>query len=141
MLSAVVAATKGFARRLAGMGQKCDALVLLVDDDDVVRRTAAHSLQRLGYQVVQADDGAAALEILQRGEYAVDLVLSDVRMPRLTGPELAHIVSHRWPNLPVLLTSGHARTGDFAERGRVLQVLPKPYSRAQLADAVAAVLS
>jgi CheY-like chemotaxis protein len=110
-------------------------LVLLVEDDEAVRRVAAASLARLGYRVIQAPDGRSALEVLESGLHAIDLVFSDVRMPGLSGADLARIVADRWPQIPVLLTSGHARSADFADL--VCQVLPKPYSRARLASAVA----
>lgn len=117
------------------------ALILLVDDEEVVRRTAARSLERLGYRVLEAVDGRDALEILEAGADDVDLILTDVRMPHLSGDELAHIVSRRWPDIPVVLTSGHARTGDFTEAGMIVSVLPKPYSRAALAETISAALA
>lgn len=117
-----------------------DALILLVDDEEAVRRIAARSLERLGYRVLEAADGRAALEILETYAHTIDLILTDVRMPRLSGDELAHIASRRWPDIPVVLTSGHARTGDFTESGLILPVLPKPYSRAALAETISTAL-
>src|SRR5687767_10214802 len=112
-----------------------ERLVLLVDDDDSVRRVAAQSLRKMGFRVVEATDGRAALLILEKSDDVVELILSDVRMPGLSGDQLADIVSQRWPHLPVLLTSGHFSSADDGH-----QVLPKPYSRAQLARAIAQVL-
>lgn len=115
-------------------GQFPNACVLLVDDDKSVRRIAAHSLRRLGHHVIEADDGYQALAILESSQHPIKLVFSDVRMPGLSGDELARIVLQRWPGIPVLLTSGHARSGDFPDTD--VQVLPKPYSRAELDSAL-----
>lgn len=115
-----------------------DTSVLLVEDDETVRRIAALSLTKLGYHVVQAGSGYSALEVLENSAHPIKLVFSDVRMPGMTGDELARIVSRRWPGIPVLLTSGHARTGDFPDTDA--EVLPKPYSRADLADALTSTL-
>ena len=105
--------------------------ILLVDDDDSVRRIAAYSLTRLGYGVIEAVDGHSALEILEECPDGIDLLFSDIRMPGLPGDQLAGIVSRRWPDLPVLLTSGHVRSGEVD-----FPVLCKPYSRSQLAHAI-----
>lgn len=110
--------------------------VLLVDDDDFVRRIAAQSLEHLGFSVVELADARSALELLERSGSDIQLIVSDVRMPGLQGDELARIVSQRWPDLPVLLTSGHARTGDFTDGDVRYEVLAKPFSQAQLARAI-----
>lgn len=116
-----------------------DPCVLLVDDDASVRRITAQSLNKLGFRVTQVSTAKAALIVLERAIDDVALIVSDVRMPGLHGDELARIVSRRWPRIPVLLISGHARTGDFVDGETCFEVLPKPYSRAQLADAIARV--
>lgn len=117
-------------------------LILVVDDEDLVRRIACQGLQRLGYDVIDAYDGDSALKLLESDSRKIDLLFADVRMPgRLSGPALADIALRQRPDMKVLLTSGHARTEDFASVGSSYPVLPKPYRRAELAEAVASALS
>jgi two-component system cell cycle sensor histidine kinase/response regulator CckA len=112
-------------------------LILIVEDDSQVRLLASKALQRLGYDVLEAEDGVHALEALEADPEAISLVFSDVRMPRMTGTELAESVVRRWPKMKLLLTSGHARSEDY---GYAYSVLPKPYSRQQLSEAIQLVL-
>ena len=116
--------------------RRADARVLLVDDEVAVRQLAAYSLGRLGFEVTQLGDAASALKVLEAGDVDFAFIVSDVRMPGMQGDEFARIVARRWPDLPVLLTSGHARTGDIIDGAFIYEVLPKPYSRAQLAAAI-----
>ena len=83
--------------------------MLVVDDEDAVRRFASRVLAREGYTVVEAQDGAEALELFKNnGGPPADIVVSDIVMPRLNGVELmqAILVSH--PGIPVILMSGYA---------------------------------
>lgn len=114
-----------------------DLHVLLVDDDAKVRNITAQTLDRLGYRVTQLSDAQDAIGVLEDGGDDVSLIVSDVRMPGMQGDELARIVARRWPRIPMLLISGHARTGDFADGDTFYEVLPKPFSRTQLAKAIA----
>ena len=122
------------------VSRKGDATVLLVEDDQGVRDTAAAMLSDLGYTVIAAGSGRTALEALHRG--GIDLVFSDVILPdAMSGVELAREIEGLWPDLPVLLTSGYtAQRLNLADHGR-LQVLGKPYSEAQLSEALHAVLT
>ena len=120
--------------------RKGDATVLLVEDDQGVRETAAAMLADLGYTVIAAGSGRMALEALHRG--GIDLVFSDVILPdAMSGVELAHEIERLWPDLPVLLTSGYtAQRLNLADHGR-LQVLGKPYGEGQLSEALHAALT
>ena len=112
-------------------------LVLVVDDETAVRRFAARVLEREGYVVVEAKDGIEALELLTQKDVSVDVVVSDIVMPRLNGVELmqALVVSH--PDLPVILMSGYA-TGALAELGIAAPcaILPKPFPSERLLEEV-----
>jgi DNA-binding NtrC family response regulator len=102
--------------------------VLVVDDEVAVRRFAARVLERDGYRVYQAADGAEALELI-RGQAAVfAVVVSDIVMPRLNGVELLDALSESHPELPVILMSGYATTA-LADRGIVAPcgIIPKPF--------------
>ncbi len=113
-------------------------LILIVEDNPQARMLASMTLRRLGYDVLEAEDGIRALEALEADPEAISLIFSDVRMPRMTGTELAEIVTRRWPKKRLLLTSGHARSEDY---GFAHTVLAKPYSREDLAEAIRQVLA
>ena len=104
--------------------------VLVVDDIPSVRSVAALTLRAAGFEVTEASDGADALAQLERGTF--DLVLSDVRMPRMDGQQLAAMLRERWPDLPVVLMTGFS---DAITDGD-LPVLHKPISSEDLVEAV-----
>jgi signal transduction histidine kinase len=110
------------------------ATVLLVDDDDAVRATTADVLGGLGYGVKQAADGLAALELLNT-DSAIDLLLTDVVMPGMSGPELARRVSSTRPNLPIIFISGYADPEGLAgdSLGRLVR---KPFRAAELQEQI-----
>ncbi|WP_323775726.1 response regulator [Leisingera sp.] len=113
-------------------------LVLVVEDDPLVREAVLQRLEVLGYAVIEAADGEAALELLQQGE-PVDLVFSDVVMPgRLSGYDLALLLRRRHPGIAVLLTSGYASRGVSRQRQLTspVELIAKPYSLQVLARAV-----
>jgi CheY-like chemotaxis protein len=90
--------------------------VLVAEDEEMVRGIMARTLRDCGYRVLEAADGRAALNILEAEGGRVSLVVADVVMPDLGGRELAAQLAQRWPDLPVLFTSGY--TGlDVVRRG------------------------
>jgi PAS domain S-box-containing protein len=112
--------------------------VLVVEDDERVRRLTVTRLQMIGYRVLEAADGRQALEMLQ-GADPIDLVLTDLVMPGgLSGREVAGKARELKPGIRVLLTSGYAEDlvhGDDLEREQ-LRVLRKPYRQADLVVAL-----
>jgi CheY-like chemotaxis protein len=111
--------------------------VLIVEDEAVLRSLAGRILEAAGYRVLHAPNGAAAIGFLESHRGEVDLVLSDVVMPRLTGHELAAAVRQRWPRLPMLLMSGHVgviRNQDSTAEG--FPIISKPFTPHGLAAAV-----
>jgi CheY-like chemotaxis protein len=90
------------------------ARVLLVDDEALIRRLAARMLEDAGYDVTQAEDGIAALDLIHELNGAVDLLITDIVMPRMSGAELVERVEAEYPSLKILCISGYAD-----------QVLPK----------------
>jgi len=109
----------------------------LVDDESTVRRFAARVLEREGYGVVEARDGAEALELIQQGGILVEVVVSDIVMPRLNGVELMQALSTSHPHLPVILMSGHAPSA-LTELGIAAPcaILPKPFPSERLLEEV-----
>ncbi|MQA66877.1 MAG: PAS domain-containing protein, partial [Alphaproteobacteria bacterium] len=113
-------------------------VVLLVEDEELVRETAAALLQTLGYRVVEAANGPQAFEAL-KSHPDVEVLFTDTVMPGgLTGLELARRVQKLNPRIKVLLTSGYL--GDHSARMRKYARLRKPYSAADLASALRRVL-
>jgi two-component system cell cycle sensor histidine kinase/response regulator CckA len=82
--------------------------ILIVEDDAAVMRATASILQAHGYAVMTAANGEEACRILQRESEKIDLVLSDMVMPRLSGPELEKIVTAKWPQLPLIFMTGYS---------------------------------
>jgi PAS domain S-box-containing protein len=111
--------------------------VLAVDDDALVLMNTTLMLEDLGHTVIEAYNGKQALEIIEKGQ-AVDLVITDHSMPKMTGAELAGHLRATMPHLPVVLATGYAElpSGDGAQLPR----LPKPFSQAQLEAVIAATL-
>src|ERR1019366_832480 len=106
--------------------------VLLVDDEDSVRRASARVLGAEGFEVVQAEDGRAALAHLDRGDF--DVVVSDVMMPHMSGLELLRAIRQRDLELPVILLTGMPNVDAALEAKRhgALHYLTKPVDNARL---------
>jgi PAS domain S-box-containing protein len=116
--------------------------ILVVEDDDDVRTYSVESLRELGYRVVEAHDGMAALRLLER-QPRVDLLFTDVVLPGgMTGAQVAAQARAKRPTLKVLFTTGYARNA-IVHHGRLdkgVQLLTKPYSFKDLAAKVRDVL-
>jgi len=110
------------------------ATILLVEDDEIMRGLTRQLLQQHGYNVVEADDGKSALEWVESHPNPVDLVLTDVVMRRMSGPELVDRLNASRPNLKVVFMSGY--TGELIAEREVLKrgvtLLEKPFSRTAL---------
>jgi CheY-like chemotaxis protein len=113
-------------------------LVLVVEDESAVRRFIGSSLERAGFEVVQAEGGLAALRHLESGQTRFDAVVTDIDMPEMTGIELAQRLESKLPGVPVLFLSGSSRhLLDAPEAKRALgNFLQKPFGEEELIDAV-----
>ncbi|WP_380872435.1 hypothetical protein ACFB49_33700 [Sphingomonas sp. DBB INV C78] len=112
--------------------------VLVVEDDDDVRAYSVGVLRELGYRVIEAHDGATAIRLLERRERAVQLLLTDVVMPKMSGRELSSTALQLTPGLKVLFTSGYTRDVIMRD-GRLeagVDLLSKPFTYATLAAKV-----
>jgi PAS domain S-box-containing protein len=122
--------------------RKCSGTVLLVEDQENVRRYVALVLESLGYRVLEADCGFQALNVAASCEGVIDLLLTDVVMPGMTGPALAQQLQQRVPGVKVLYMSGY--TDDVAGRHGVLEpgaaYLQKPFGTDTLSLKVREVL-
>ncbi|ASY56742.1 PAS domain-containing sensor histidine kinase [Sinorhizobium sp. CCBAU 05631] len=114
------------------------AVVLLVEDEEAVRRGGKRMLETRGYTVHEAGSGVEALEIMDELDGAVDIVVSDVVMPEMDGPTLLRELRKKYPNLKFIFVSGYAEDA-FARNlpaDAKFGFLPKPFSLKQLAVAV-----
>jgi len=121
------------------MSQAIPATILVVDDDAAVREVTAAMLEDLGYRVLEADGGDAALDLLSPG-MRVDLMLADFSMPGMSGVQLMQEAARRRPELPVLLVTGYADDRTLAVMGEDRLVL-KPFRNEELARKVRVALS
>jgi DNA-binding NtrC family response regulator len=108
-------------------------LVLVVDDETIILWGTASLLESLGYRVLRANTGRAALEAL-RERPEIGAVLTDFQMPKMSGVELAEAARQLRPNLPVVIATGH--TTLQGSQGRPWVTLAKPFTREELGDAV-----
>jgi CheY-like chemotaxis protein len=109
-------------------------VILVVDDEVLIRSVIAEYLRECGFHVFEAADGSEAREILQGAGMPIDLVFSDVQMPKLDGFELARWIRENRPEVQVLLTSGNpgmaaAKATELCHKG---PIVPKPYDHAIL---------
>jgi two-component system, cell cycle sensor histidine kinase and response regulator CckA len=124
-------------RDLTGAGT-----VLLVEDEDPVRLFSARALRNKGYRVIEAKSGEAALELITAGKERIDLLITDVVMPRMDGPALVRRVREIHPDMKVIFISGYTEDA-FRKRldtDSEIHFLPKPFSLKQLAGKVKEVI-
>ena len=123
--------------------KKQAATILLVEDDEIMRSLTRQLLQEHGYTVIEADDGKSALEWAESHPVPVDLLLTDVVMRRMSGPELVERLHASRPDLKVVYMSGY--TGELiAEREMVkrgITLLEKPFTRTALLNTIHATLA
>ena len=115
------------------------AAILVVEDDPRVSRSTTGALEELGYRPHPVASGREALDILAR-DPDIELVVTDVMMPEMTGTELAQAIARLYPSLSILFVTGYVgEAGDAADlAGR--ELLRKPFTVGALARAVAAAL-
>ena len=116
-----------------------DETVLVCEDDDKVRAYTVDVLKELGYRVMEADNGAAALQALETASEPIDLLFTDVILPGgMTGADIAQQARAQQPGLRILFTTGYARNA-IIHHGRLdpgVELLTKPFTYAELATKV-----
>ena len=116
--------------------------VLVVEDNEALRRVVTRQLGELGYRVLAAENAAAGLELLDRR--SIDLLLTDIVMPGgINGRELARRARQRWPGIKIVFTSGFSEArlnGDAGPLAACTPLLSKPYRKEDLASAARAAL-
>ena len=119
-------------------GSEPQHLVLVVDDEQVLRDLVCRTLQDKGYRTLEAAHGGEALELVESGPDTVDLVVTDVVMPGMDGRELGRRLARSRPTLPILYMSAY-EVNDIFQRGspwRSAPFLQKPFPRDGLLDSV-----
>jgi signal transduction histidine kinase len=112
--------------------------ILVVDDEPAVRKLLARILRARGYDVFETEDGPSALAFMSGTDRQMDLVVTDVLMPKMSGTQLAKEIQTRWPSIKILLVSGYPR----GERDRptaidaTLPMLGKPFTPTNIENAV-----
>jgi CheY-like chemotaxis protein len=118
------------------------ATILLVEDEPAVRAVLRTTLKQQGFRVIEAQHGRDALLVWSEQRDAIDVVLSDLRMPEMGGRALAAELRTRAPELPIIFMSGYEEDAlpatEAAEAGE--SVLQKPFATSELVDRIVATL-
>ena len=102
--------------------------ILVVDDDELMRKTISRILSHSGYQPIEAHDGLQAYECVRRFRTSLQLVITDIRMPRMSGAELTQRLRNEYPDVKILCVSGY--TDPLMVKGDYF--LAKPFTVAAL---------
>lgn len=111
--------------------------ILVVEDDAIVRMLIVDVLEELEYAVLEAEDGEAALKVLENAGNIIDLMMTDQGLPGISGQQLAAKAAELRPGLPVLFASGYAENIDIPQG---MHCIGKPFSIDQLRDKVKSIL-
>lgn len=119
------------------------SIVLLVDDEADVRRVTRRILERAGFKVIEADGGTAAVAITQDLSVSIDVLLTDIMMPGISGRDVIDVFRKRRPGLPIVCMTGFAPAGAEGESlaDVVHKVIEKPFTSAALTQAVASAIA
>jgi two-component system, cell cycle response regulator CpdR len=119
------------------------ARILIAEDEEGLRSLVARALSQDGHAVTTANDGAEALDLLEREHGAFELLLTDIRMPIMDGIALALAAARDFPDVKILLMTGYADQRERASglEGLVQGIIAKPFTVADLRFAVAAALA
>jgi CheY-like chemotaxis protein len=114
--------------------------ILVVEDDPRVSRATVGSLEELGYHPIPCSGGMEALDLLDKNPL-IELVITDVMMPEMTGPELVRVVADLYPHVAVLFVTGYVGEAGEAEALAGYDMLRKPFTVSALSEAVSKALS
>jgi DNA-binding NtrC family response regulator len=115
--------------------------ILLVDDDPLIRDMAAAALARSGFRVLTAGDGTEAVALFAQGQADIEMVITDMKMPKMDGNTLAQVLRKVQPGLRMLAMSGQTSGPDAPQAGRFGDaILYKPFKVQALVNEVRRVL-
>jgi CheY-like chemotaxis protein len=117
--------------------------ILFVDDEEEIVKMRTRMLEYLGYKVISATSGKQALTLIQEGGEQVDIVITDLTMPKMTGIQLAAEIRKIFTEIPVILCSGYSETvvPEEAEKAGVKKFMAKPLEMRALANAIREVIN
>ena len=122
-------------------GHETKGRVLIVDDEPDVRKVVRMTLTKAGYDVIKAEDGEKAIAAIKEGEnpLLLDVIISDIRMPKINGVEALNYFQQQWPSVPLIVLTGfpdmEMATG-FLKQG-IVDYLVKPVEKEKLTASVA----
>ena len=122
-------------------GRPCEGRVLIMDDEPDVRKVARLTLEKAGYEVMEAEDGEKAIAEINRGEnpLMMDVIICDIRMPKVNGVEAINYFKSQYPHVPLIVLTGHPDVDmatTFLKQG-VVDYLVKPVEADKLRGSVA----
>jgi len=114
------------------METRLEAKLLIVDDNEGVRHLVSRWLERAGFRVEEASDGAEAVEMVRKDP--PDVILADIRMPKIDGIELARMVKSEFPHVKIILMTAYSSPQTIAQAKRegVDDYLEKPFTKDQV---------
>ena len=126
-------------------GHTSNGRVLVVDDEPDVRKVIKRILTKAGYDVIEAEDGEQAIEAINEGEnpLLLDVIICDIRMPKMNGIEAINYFQQQWPRVPLIVLTGFPDMEmaiGFLKKG-VVDYLVKPVGKEKLTNAVAKALA
>ena len=125
-------------RRAVSVDLTGEGTILLVEDEEGLRALNARGLASRGFTVLQAGNGVEAIEVLEKAEGKIDLVVSDVVMPEMDGPTLLRELRRRNPDMKIIFVSGYAEDAfqKHSTDGSQFDFLAKPFTLKQLVEKV-----
>ncbi len=122
-------------------GKPCNGRVLVMDDEPDLRKVVRIHLEKVGYEVMEAEDGEKAIEEIQRGENPIlmDTIICDIRMPKINGVEAVQYFQTQYPRVPLIVMTGHpdVEMSTSFLNGGVMDYLVKPVESEKLCATVA----
>ncbi len=126
-------------------GHSTKGRVLVVDDEPDIRKVVKMALTKAGYDVIEAEDGEKAIEAIKEGDnpLLLDVIICDIRMPKINGVEAINYFQQQWPRVPIIVLTGFPdmeMATDLIKKG-IVAYLVKPVEKEQLTNAVAKALA
>ena len=117
--------------------------ILIVDDEELMRTTGRMILTNLGYTVLVAEDGIQGIDIFKEQLHQIDLVLLDMIMPKMNGPDCFQILRQLKPAIPIIISSGFSQEEELQELKEqgLNGFLHKPYQSTDLGEAIKSALN
>ncbi|GJL67060.1 MAG: hypothetical protein NPIRA05_20310 [Nitrospirales bacterium] len=114
--------------------------VMVVDDEADVRKVARMSLEKAGYQVIEAEDGEQAIQQIKEGDNPImlDAIVTDINMPKVNGLEAIQFFQKQWPRVPLIVMTGYPNLENATKlmKHGLVDYLTKPVDREKLVAAV-----